>query len=233
MDRRSTIFLIGYISIVLLDLVFGASGADRLRVFSKPLILISLILYFVYNGGQLPKKIFIYTLLALCFSLLGDIMLLFDHRSPSFFMLGLIAFLLAHIAYTLVFLKQGNKAPIKRSWWVLVSLVGYGLILYIVLMDHLAALKIPVVIYITAILAMALTAHNRKGKVDGPSFISILIGALFFIVSDSVLAINKFLFAVPGAHLLIMGTYAAAQYMIVQGLLKSRERIVIEETSNH
>lgn len=221
--RKSNIFLTGYISIVLLDLVFGSMELHGLRLLSKPMILISLILYFVYNGKRLPKKTFIYTLLALCFSLMGDVLLLFDERSAPFFMFGLIAFLLAHISYTLVFIQQGHKGVAKRFWWVLAALILYGLTLYLILIDYLGALQIPVIIYISAILLMAITAYNRNGNVRNPSFILVLIGALFFIVSDSLLAVNKFLFAVPASHIWVMGTYATAQYLIIDGLLRSRD----------
>lgn len=221
--RKSITFLKFFIPIVLLDLIFGFVEHSGLRLLSKPLILISLTLYFGFNGKQLPKKIYIYALLALCFSLLGDIMLLFDNRSSSFFMIGLIAFLIAHVGYTLAFLRQGNTGVAKGFWWVLIILAIYGLTLYLILMDHLGGLKIPVIIYISAILIMALTAQNRRGKVERSSYMFVLIGALCFIISDSVLAINKFLFAVPGSHVLVMGTYAAAQYLIIHGLLSSKD----------
>ncbi|HUH46528.1 MAG TPA: lysoplasmalogenase [Arenibacter sp.] len=186
--RRSIPFLTFFIPIVLLDLIFGSIGFDGLRLLSKPLILISLIFYFSFNGKHLPKNIFKYTFLALCFSLLGDIMLLFDYLSSFYFIFGLIAFLLAHIGYTLVFFRQGNKDVPKEFWWMLAVLIIYGLSLYFILMDHLGGLKVPVIIYISAILIMAITAYNRKKRIERSSYLFVLIGALFFIISDSVLA---------------------------------------------
>jgi uncharacterized membrane protein YhhN len=91
----------------------------------------------------------------------------------------------------------------------------------LILNENLGALKIPVIVYILGILTMAIAAFGRKDRVDPTSFNLVFLGALFFVLSDSILAINKFLVAVPGAHILVMGTYAAAQFFIVKGLLGS------------
>ena len=46
-----------------------------------------------------------------------------------------------------------------------------------------------------------------------------MIGAIFFIISDSLLAINKFYFPLPYSAFWIMSTYSFAQYFIVSGIL--------------
>ncbi|KAG1658291.1 p-aminobenzoyl-glutamate hydrolase subunit B [Nymphon striatum] len=81
------------------------------------------------------------------------------------------------------------------------------------------ALKVPVILYILGILAMVVTAYIRKENVTQSSFNLVFIGALFFVVSDSILAIDKFSVGIPFAHILIMGTYATAQYLIMKGVL--------------
>jgi uncharacterized membrane protein YhhN len=55
-------------------------------------------------------------------------------------------------------------------------------------------------------------------------FQSVLIGALLFIASDSILAFNKFYQPIPYASLLIMVTYLAAQYGIVWGILHLNQK---------
>ena len=208
-----------FILLVLLDLVTGYLHYQVLRQFTKPLILLSILLFFGVYGRQLAKKIYRYSLLALFFSLLGDIFLLYDHLSPLYFMCGLIAFLLAHITYSLVFLIKGKTIFKKEMGLVAALLLVYGTTLFIILQDNLGALKIPVIIYILGILAMAVSAYSRKDQVNHISFQLVFIGAMFFVLSDSILAINKFLVIIPGSHILVMGTYAAAQYLIVRGLL--------------
>ena len=80
---------------------------------------------------------------------------------------------------------------------------------------------IPVTIYLLIILTMAFTASRRRGRVNHPSYYLVLCGAVFFIVSDSLIAIDKFYSEIPLADILIMATYAIAQYLIVLGLLKT------------
>ncbi|MDX1365389.1 MAG: lysoplasmalogenase [Arenibacter latericius] len=223
MNYKSIPFFLAYIFIVFLDLLFGYLGFQEFRMLTKPLIVISLIIYFGYKGKQLPKKVFQYTTMALCFSLVGDIMLLYEDRSPIFFMLGLSAFLLAHISYSIVFISQRNLKFTKEYWIMVTALVSFGVALFLMVMKNLGDFMIPVIIYIMVILVMAITSSNRMGMVSRKSFVLVLIGALFFILSDSILAINKFNFPVPLSHFWIMSTYAISQYLIVNGLLVSNE----------
>ncbi|MEQ8218796.1 MAG: lysoplasmalogenase [Arenibacter sp.] len=223
MKTRQNAFIGVFILLVLLDLITGYLLFQGLRQFTKPLILLSLLLFFGIYGKQLAAKTYRYSLLALFFSLLGDIFLLYDHLTPLYFMLGLIAFLLAHLTYSLVFFIQGKTIFKKAIRLVALLLLVYGITLFIILQDNLGNLKIPVIIYILGILAMAVTAFSRKDQVDPTSFKLVFIGAMFFVLSDSILAINKFLVAIPGSHILVMGTYATAQYLIVRGLLASKD----------
>lgn len=80
-------------------------------------------------------------------------------------------------------------------------------------------MRIPVIVYVFAIMIMAIAAFKRKKNINQKSFILVFLGALFFIASDSLLAINKFLTSIPYAHILVMGTYATAQYLITRGVL--------------
>ncbi|MCM4168316.1 lysoplasmalogenase [Arenibacter sp. H213] len=228
MSFKSISFLLGYIIIVCIDLLCGYLDYQEYRLLTKPLIVISLMIYFGIKGKHLPKSIYEYTVLAMFFSLVGDTLLLFDNRSPSFFMFGLMSFLLAHIGYTIVFIKQRNTKYSKVSWIVSIGLVTYGIALFSLIIKDLRGLMIPVSIYIIAILTMAITSQNRMGNVSRQSYILVLLGAFFFIISDSILAIDKFHVSVPKAHFLIMGTYAISQYLIVNGLLASIDQNIKE-----
>jgi uncharacterized membrane protein YhhN len=81
---------------------------------------------------------------------------------------------------------------------------------------------IPVLIYMLVILTMAITAFWRNASVGKWSYVLVFFGALFFMMSDSLLAINKFHTALPLANVSIMLTYALAQFLIVFGILKAR-----------
>ena len=218
-NRKPTYFLPIFTLIVLIDLYVGSIGNDAMRHFTKPLILCSLMVYFAINGRQLGKPTYGLMLMALFFSWLGDAFLMYDGISSHYFVAGLLSFLLAHVVYAILFFRKRN-IPFSRAFWLVLGLlVLYGSFLFFQIQAGLGALKIPVIFYVAVILFMALAAFGRKGKVRQYSFNLVFWGALFFIASDSILAINKFLIVVPYSHLLIMGTYATAQYLITQGVL--------------
>ncbi len=216
---KPTYFLPLFIVLVIMDLITGSLENESFRHFTKPLILFSLFIYFAVNGKSLDRSTYILMLLALFCSWLGDSFLMYETISPNYFLLGLVSFLTAHILYCVVFLKRWNKNASSAFWVVLILLMLYGLVLFLQLKEHLGDLLIPVIIYVSAILLMAITAFRRKKMVSSQSFKLVFIGALFFIASDSILAINKFLSAVPYSHILVMGTYATAQFLITKGIL--------------
>ena len=81
-------------------------------------------------------------------------------------------------------------------------------------------MRLPVIVYETAMIAMLAGAVSRIGKVNRISYIMVLAGAILFIISDSVLAINKFVQPVSLSTLIIMVTYIAAQWLITIGYVK-------------
>ena len=133
------------------------------------------------------------------------------------FIVGLLSFLLAHVLYIFVFnIKRTNRNVVR----VILPLVLYALALLFLLIKGLNQLLIPVIVYMIAILAMVVFAFLRKDNVPNQSYAMVMIGAIFFVISDSILAINKFYKPIAYAHLLIMATYALAQYLITLGVLR-------------
>jgi uncharacterized membrane protein YhhN len=212
-----------FIFIILLALEIATSSFDSiayLNYIAKPALLVSLILFFWKQGLHIESKIKNLIYLALIFSLLGDILLMFVNLSANYFIGGLIAFLTAHVFYVFVFLKQRN--PSKKGILFISLMLLYGSLLFYILKDSLGDILIPVVLYMVVILSMATTAFLRQGQVVNNSFILVFIGAILFMISDSILALNKFYQPLPFSNFSIMFTYAFAQLFIVFGLLKQR-----------
>jgi uncharacterized membrane protein YhhN len=90
------------------------------------------------------------------------------------------------------------------------------------LKDGLHDMLIPVMVYMFVILLMATTAFLRKGIVNNLSYTLVFVGAIFFMISDSLLALNKFHEPLPFSNISIMLTYSIAQYLIVLGILKQK-----------
>ena len=111
----------------------------------------------------------------------------------------------------------------KKPYWLLPYLI-YGLVIYTLLFNHLdAVLQIAVFIYMLALLGMSSMALNRLGNVHPLSFALVFAGSVLFVLSDSMIAINRFWITIPLDGFWIMTTYLAAQYLIMQGLLKQYE----------
>lgn len=194
------------------------TSLQPLHYIAKPLLLIALLVFFIKQSQKLHKSVRILTSIALVCSLFGDVFLMFDDQNQLFFILGLVAFLIAHIFYVLVFLKHRNTN--KSPYLFITALILYANTLFYFIKSNLGDLLIPVVVYMLVILSMATTAFMRHQKVNSLSFSLVLLGAFFFLISDSLLSLNLFYKPLPLANISIMTTYALAQYLIVIGILK-------------
>ncbi|MGH1385623.1 lysoplasmalogenase [Kordia sp.] len=218
---KTKLFIVFFAIIVILELIFGSlENYTFLHYFTKPAIVTSLLLFFITNAKHLKASVKLTTILALLFSLLGDVLLMFVSNSEHFFIAGLVSFLLAHVMYILVFLRDRNSK--KKSTILFIGLLlVYATGLFWLIKDGLGDLLLPVLVYMTIILGMATTAFMRKGMVLHHGYVYVFIGAIFFMISDSLLAINKFHDALPLSNISIMSTYALAQFLIVLGIIKS------------
>ena len=104
----------------------------------------------------------------------------------------------------------------------MVTLYLYGMLT--LLFPTLGDLKIPVSIYAFTISLMLIMAIRGSLTWQKPMNLLILNGAIAFVTSDSLLAINKFYNPLPNATFLIMVTYIFAQYLITLGILKMNEK---------
>lgn len=214
-------FLIIYIIILIFELIFdNIINLKPFHYLTKPLLVSSLIIFFFKQNPLQDNKSKLLVLSALLFSLLGDILLMFTEMNSLFFIGGLLAFLTAHVMYILVFLKKRNHA--KNALPFILLLLVYAIGIFYFLKDGLGHLFIPVIIYMLVILMMVTTAFLREGTVPKNSYNLVFLGAVFFITSDSLLALNKFYNPLPFSGIWIMTTYALAQFFIVLGLKKQQ-----------
>ncbi|GAB3829957.1 lysoplasmalogenase [Hymenobacter jeollabukensis] len=185
----------------------------------KPLLLLSLGLYYQQAAPRPAPAV----LAALALSWLGDVLLLFQSdRQPLFFIGGLLAFLGAHLGYLWAYRRHQWGGPARTTgqhWWLAAPVVGAGVLLLTALYPHLGPLRLPVLLYAAVLVLMVLGALARTGRTTARSAWWVTAGAALFLVSDSVLALNKFLAPLPLAGFWIMLTYCAAQLSIVRGLL--------------
>ncbi|AIG30437.1 hypothetical protein IA01_08165 [Flavobacterium psychrophilum] len=219
--RNSFIYFIVISTIYLLLFIFNQ---DNTAWYFKPFLLPFLILATYKSDAFETKKWLLY---ALTFSWIGDIILLFASKNELYFILGLVSFLIAHILFIVLFIKQkseGNYTKKCLFWLGFVVVLVYIISILSLLFTKLGNLKIPVFVYAFTISIMLITAIKGYFTWQKPMNILILIGALFFIVSDSFLSINKFYNPILSAQFIIMFTYLVAQYCITAGVLKMNKK---------
>jgi alkylglycerol monooxygenase len=192
-----------------------ATGAENLvllhRVF-KPLTMLLAIAYVVQRdrATKLPAPFDLLLLAGLACSLVGDSFLLL----PGFFVPGLVSFLVAHLFYIAMF-KQ--DAPWIPSYRALLATLGVGGAMYGFLFPSLApVLRIAVAAYVVVIAVMAAQAIGRALWLRDKASVAAAIGACFFMLSDSLLATNKFAVQFPMAQFLVLTTYYVAQILIAR-----------------
>lgn len=215
-------FLIFWL-LVLTDLLAILFGFGWLHYVVKPLLMPVLMVSLMYPEMAIPGKKII--LAGLFFSWLGDVFLLFESGNSLFFIAGLVSFLITHICYIIYFGSIRSDAPslLKKQPVYILLIPGYGAALVYLLFPHLGVLKIPVIIYGATICAMLLGSLHICLKVKAPANSYFVSGAALFVLSDSLLAINKFYQPLPIAGIWIMLSYCTAQYLIVLGFIKMRD----------
>jgi uncharacterized membrane protein YhhN len=186
---------------------------------AKPLTTVLLIALAWLRGTDTPPLRRL-VLAGLGLSLAGDVALLWPREG---FLPGLIAFLLAHLAYIAAFCTRGRFFV---RWPPFAAYAGVaGAILALLWPGVPAPLRVPVLLYVLCLASMAAQATAvwlaARGTADAVLARSAAIGGALFVASDALLATNKFAGPLPLAPLLVLATYWAAQYFIVGSL---RER---------
>ena len=210
-------FYIAFSGIYLLLLLLNLEEtAFPLKAFLMPALIAAVYFY----PGFTSKK---FLLGALIFSWIGDVVLMFQSMNPLFFIGGLIAFLIGHIIYIILFNREKRQILNKNSRFLRIgtlSIMIYLIVMLSLLLPHLDAMRLPVTVYALTISLMLWTAVIGYTEWESPANAWILTGAILFVASDSILAFNKFYQPVWLASFFIMVTYLAAQYAIVVGVLK-------------
>jgi uncharacterized membrane protein YhhN len=206
-----------YLVVGAVNVIGHALDMPDLVRYSKPMLMPALI-YLVYEhskGRATARHMLL--LLALVFSWVGDLMLM--QPEENYFLLGLGSFLLAQLTYMYIYYISTYQRPEFRLT-PLLPILTFTIFLLAFLIPRTGDLKIPIVFYALCITGMACMARLRSGLTSNQSFQWVMLGSVLFVISDSTIAINKFVQAVPMSGLIIMATYIAAQILIAVGLLK-------------
>jgi uncharacterized membrane protein YhhN len=189
---------------------------------AKPLLMPMLMAMMWAGKNQCSATVWRFVFVGLLTAWMGDVWLLWGER-PLFFIAGLVSFLTTHVLYIFCFRLYAVQSMISwaKQHPALAGLVlAYAGAMLWLLAPTLGSMFWPVLLYTATISAMLLAAMATQGQIPRSAHYWLVAGALLFVASDSVLAINKFYRSMPWAGTFIMLTYAAAQWMIVQGSLQ-------------
>ena len=210
LQGRLTVLQVLLVEACALATASSATGLLALHHLMKPLAMVIAIVFVAFRDRQTGAKAQFDVILmsALAASLVGDVMLML----PGQFIAGLLSFLVAHLLYLALFRQGVGWFPNRRA---LALTLTVGAAMYLVLWNGLSpALKVPVAVYVGVIALMAAQAIGRAGQLRDRASTLVAVGAGFFMLSDALLALNRFVTPLPMAQVWVLSSYYAAQVLI-------------------
>lgn len=213
------LIIIAFIFAVL-ELLAMRQSWRQLEYIAKPAVMVCLFIWLYATAGLQGPSLWFG--IGILFSLAGDIALLLIDR---YFLLGLIAFLLAHITYLIGFNMPLPETP---GVWAFAIAIVLGLSAARLLRRIIAGVRMtqarlvtPVIVYSTVITLMLLSALLTLSRPDWISTAAFLVslGAFLFYLSDIVLAWNRFVSPIQNGRMLNIGLYHLGQIAIVVGVV--------------
>ena len=201
------------ISVCALLHLYGAYQ-DRKWLFYvfKPVTTLAITALCWYLAPELNDYVWL-ILLGLLLSTLGDIFLMLPKDR---FIPGLLSFLVAHLTYIIAF---SMHVELSYSWALILPLTIIAMVYLTILWPSLAAMKVPVFVYMSIIVIMAWISGERYFSLDSTASLYAFIGALVFLCSDATLAFDRFKKQFHSAYGVIIVSYYLAQYFIALSVI--------------
>lgn len=199
------ILLIAALALAVFNTAAETLGIPAAVYILKPLAILALMALVLRTTAASRYRAWIAAGLAA--SLAGDILLMLPQ---GFFVPGLAAFLLAHLCYIRAFASDGAgpRAPVPPG----LPVFGIAAAVLWYLWPSLGAMRLPVACYVAVISTMSWQAIARWRVLGTPYAMLAAAGSVFFLMSDSALAIHRFVAPFSGSTLVIMATYYVAQW---------------------
>ncbi|KKM81285.1 hypothetical protein LCGC14_1331360 [marine sediment metagenome] len=197
---------------------------DKIIYISKPLVMPLLILFYIFGvieSGSITQVDWL-IVIALMGGWGGDIFLMLKDED-KWFLPGMGSFLINQIFYTISFFLSITDFAALNLWGLFLILPALLILIFTVprFVKNTGDMKIPVLVYMGAILLMHIAALLRIAQFQGLPFILVYVGSLSYIFSDAMLASNKWTGEFTNARSIVMSTYFMAQFYITLGVLFS------------
>jgi uncharacterized membrane protein YhhN len=193
----------------------------KLEIVAKPAVMVCLFLWLLTSVGLEGAALWFG--LGILLSLVGDVLLMIS--LDRFFLMGLAAFLLAHIFYVIGF---NIPLPALSAWSViLVILISWGgskiirRILTSVLEKGQGRMRLPITAYSVVISIMLLSAMLKLNDLTWNASAALLVslGAFLFYISDIILAWNKFVAPIQHGRIYNIAAYHLGQILLIAGVV--------------
>ncbi len=202
-----------FFTVSVIDIIGVALNNFLMQTIFKPMIIPCLIALYYFTSDKKNN----WYLIALVFSFLGDVLLM---DKNNLFLYGIVAFLLTQILYISIIVRQMQKPSNFHKYLYAFLFVNYVVYLLTLLKPNLGDLFYPVLIYGITISVFGLVATLNYVSKRTRTALYLMLGALLFITSDSMIALNKFHVAQAFYPVAIMITYVLAQYLIYRFMVK-------------
>lgn len=210
---------LGAVAVSAVLAIVGAYASPWLHYLFKPLTTLLIVAMVWRHGGAAEPAYRRAIVIGLLLSTCGDVFLMLP---GDWFVFGLGSFLCAHIAYLIGLTRRARL--FARVWPYLAYALLAGAVLS-VLWAHLPGdLRIPVIVYVAVLAAMAAQAAVvwRCGRTQSTALAA--LGGAFFVASDATLAIDRFAAPFGAASAVVLATYWIAQLLIGSSVRHSGQR---------
>jgi uncharacterized membrane protein YhhN len=206
----------------ILNLVGRFVGNEVLASAVKPVLMPLLALTALAAAGSTERKEVRLLVLALLLGCVGDIFLIYD--GFLLFVAGMVAFLSGHICYMCLFGGKSWKGFTAKTWIPAIIAMAALTAGLIVAIGVNGAMLAPMCVYGFALMLLIFSTLAGVFRFKTATWWILLVGALLFTFSDSLIAIGTFNGDFPGREFLVMLTYIAAQTLLAIGAVRlSRE----------
>ena len=185
--------LIAFFLVSILNIAANLAEGTILIWLTKPLLMPLLAAWFYLGTDRLSKQVSTLIFSGLLFSWAGDCLLLLVQQNPNYFLFGLGSVLIAHLFYITAFVRYPGfaKGWVRLKLWPLLPVFLYlFFILNYLWPDLPGPFQIPVALYSFVISVMLLASMNMKGRIESRQAFQLMLGALLFVLSDSLIAIH-------------------------------------------
>ena len=211
-QTKITLTSILFLLVAITDVYAVFIQNKSLEIIFKPLLMTTLAIMYLVS----VKKPNFWLVSALFFSFWGDVFLL---DKANYFVFGLASFLIAHIMY----IKMTSQYVQKWTYLKLLKSAIPFVVLFMGLLslisNNLGEMLLPVIVYGVAISIFGAFALLNYSEEKSTANTWLLLGAILFIASDSLIALNNFYTPKRLFDIAIIVLYIVSQYLIVKAVI--------------